>query len=100
VTRRGRGGVGGRPQQPKRQRLALPTQPPQGIINRDGCLAEYVALPVANLHVVPAGLRDNEAAFAEPLAAAARIVEQGLVRRGSNVAVIGAHRGYHWLSCL
>ncbi|KAG1673409.1 hypothetical protein FOA52_002174 [Chlamydomonas sp. UWO 241] len=71
------------------QRNHAPGRSVLGIINRDGCLAEYVAVPVANLHVVPEGLRDNEAAFAEPLAAAARIVEQGLVKPGSSVAVIG-----------
>ncbi len=61
----------------------------QGIINKDGCMAEYVTLPVANLHVVPAGLSDSDAAFAEPLAAACRILEQGLPLPGSDVAVIG-----------
>lgn len=50
-----------------------------GIINRAGCCAEYVAVPAANLHAVPAGVSTAEACFAEPLAAALRIVEQGLV---------------------
>ncbi|KAI9003450.1 GroES-like protein [Hyaloraphidium curvatum] len=54
-----------------------------GIINRDGCFAEYVALPAGNLHAVPEALSDAEAAFCEPLAAACRIVEQGLVEGAS-----------------
>ena len=61
----------------------------QGIINKDGCLAEYLTLPAANLHLVPDALTDAEAAFAEPLAAACRILEQGLPVPGSDVAVIG-----------
>ncbi len=62
-----------------------------GIINRDGALAEYLTLPLVNLHPVPATLSDCEAAFTEPLAAACRIVEQGLPRRpgADRVAVIG-----------
>ncbi len=43
-----------------------------GIIGRDGCMAQYVALPASNLHVVPPSLTDAEAVFAEPLAAACR----------------------------
>jgi len=35
-----------------------------------------VTLPVNNLHLVPDSLSDEEACFAEPLAAACRIVEQ------------------------
>ena len=60
-----------------------------GIINRNGCLAEYVALPVKNLHLVPDEFDDTVAAFCEPLAAAARILEQGLPLPGSEVCIIG-----------
>jgi threonine dehydrogenase-like Zn-dependent dehydrogenase len=47
-----------------------------GIIGRDGTLAEFCTLPAENLYVVPDQLTDREACFAEPLAAACRIVEQ------------------------
>lgn len=64
-----------------------------GIINKPGCFAEFISLPVSNLHVVPANLSDVEAAFTEPLAAACRILEQRLVdsAQGSTqqVAVVG-----------
>ena len=63
-----------------------------GIVGRDGALAEFVQLPVANLHRVPAALPDRVAAFAEPLAAALRVVEQGLIRAGDSVAVVGDGR--------
>jgi threonine dehydrogenase-like Zn-dependent dehydrogenase len=47
-----------------------------GIVNRDGALAEYVVLPVVNLHEVPQEISDEAAVFTEPLAAAAEILEQ------------------------
>ena len=60
-----------------------------GIIGREGCLAEYVTLPIKNLHLVPDELDDTAAAFCEPLAAACRILEQGLPLPGSEVCVVG-----------
>ena len=39
-------------------------------------MAEYLTLPVANLHLVPDGVPDQDACFAEPLAAACRVAEQ------------------------
>ena len=47
-----------------------------GIIARDGAMAEYVCLPADNLHLVPDNVPAEHAAFAEPLSAACRIVEQ------------------------
>ena len=47
-----------------------------GIINKDGCMGQYITLPIGNLHLVPCDLSDQEACFAEPLAAACRIAEQ------------------------
>ncbi len=41
-----------------------------GLLGRDGCFAEKVAIPAANLTVVPEGVSDDDAVFAEPLAAA------------------------------
>ena len=61
-----------------------------GIIARDGCMAEYCCLPIENLHPVPNDISDMEACFAEPLAAACRIAEQGLVHSAADsVAVVG-----------
>ena len=39
-------------------------------------MSQKVSLPPANLHEVPDSISDKEAVFAEPLAAALRIVEQ------------------------
>jgi threonine dehydrogenase-like Zn-dependent dehydrogenase len=47
-----------------------------GILDADGAMAQYVALPTANLHRVPNALADDEAVFTEPVAAACEILEQ------------------------
>jgi threonine dehydrogenase-like Zn-dependent dehydrogenase len=60
-----------------------------GIRGRDGVFAEYVALPVANLHMVPDGISDEEAVFVEPLAAAYEILEQIDVKASDKVLVLG-----------
>src|ERR1051326_7516321 len=38
-----------------------------GILGKDGTFAEYLTLPVENLHLVPDSLTDAEATFVEPL---------------------------------
>ncbi len=60
-----------------------------GIINRDGCHAEYLNLPARNLVRVPDSVSDDEAVFAEPLAAAYGITEQLSFTPETRVAVIG-----------
>jgi threonine dehydrogenase-like Zn-dependent dehydrogenase len=63
-----------------------------GISGRNGAFAEYLALPVKNLHVVPAGLSDEEAAFTELVAAACEISEQIRIRREDSVLILGDGR--------
>ena len=63
-----------------------------GVFGRDGGFADYVAVPLSNLHALPAGLPDDAAAFVEPLAAACEILEQLHVRPGLRVVVVGAGR--------
>jgi alcohol dehydrogenase len=60
-----------------------------GIVNHDGAFAEYLALPLENLHLVPNSVTDEQAVFAEPLAAACEILEQVNVRKLSAAAVLG-----------
>ena len=60
-----------------------------GIIGHDGAFAEYLALPIVNLHRVPAGVLDEAAVFTEPLAAACEILEQVNIRAHRDAAVIG-----------
>jgi alcohol dehydrogenase len=63
-----------------------------GIVNRPGCFAEYVALPLQNLHRVPAAIPDEAAVFTEPLAAAAEILAQMRLEPGTSVVVLGDGR--------
>jgi threonine dehydrogenase-like Zn-dependent dehydrogenase len=63
-----------------------------GIIGRDGVFAEFVTLPVANLHGVPESVGDEEAVFCEPLAAAFEILEQVRIDAGTRVYVQGDGR--------
>jgi threonine dehydrogenase-like Zn-dependent dehydrogenase len=71
----------------------MPTHCPNrstlGILNRDGAFAEYLALPTANLHLVPDNVSDEEAVFVEPLAANFEIFEQVHVKPTDRVIVLG-----------
>ncbi len=69
-----------------------PSRTVLGIVNHDGCFAEYLALPVRNLHAVPDEIPDEAAVFTEPLAAATEILEQRPIERGTSVAVLGDGR--------
>lgn len=60
-----------------------------GIVGRDGAHAEFLQLPSRNLLEVPDSVSDEQAVFAEPLAAATGIAEQVDVFSETKVAVIG-----------
>ncbi|GIV97785.1 MAG: alcohol dehydrogenase [Herpetosiphonaceae bacterium] len=60
-----------------------------GIDRRDGAMAELLALPVANLHLVPESVADRAAVFTEPLAAALQILELAHVRPTERAVVVG-----------
>jgi alcohol dehydrogenase len=63
-----------------------------GILGHDGAFAEYLTLPLENLHPVPGSVTDEEAVFAEPLAAACEILSQIKVsefRSSRGAAVLG-----------
>lgn len=67
-----------------------------GIHGRDGAFAEWLRAPVANLHRVPEPVPDEVAVFAEPMAAACRVlrqIEPGIKRgRVNRALVVGAGR--------
>jgi alcohol dehydrogenase len=63
-----------------------------GIINWQGTFAEFITLPIANLHAVPESIPDEVAVFAEPVAAACEILEQMPLPAGTRAAVVGAGR--------
>lgn len=60
-----------------------------GIVRHPGAFAEFLTLPDANLHVVPAAVSNEEAVFVEPVAAACEILDQVKIARGAEVAVLG-----------
>jgi threonine dehydrogenase-like Zn-dependent dehydrogenase len=60
-----------------------------GIVNHDGAFAEYLALPLANLHRIPNTISDEQAVFVEPLAAACEILEQVKRSKFAEAAVLG-----------
>lgn len=60
-----------------------------GILGRSGAFAEYLTLPVENLHVVPENVSDAEAVFVEPLAANFEILEQIHLKPTESVVILG-----------
>jgi threonine dehydrogenase-like Zn-dependent dehydrogenase len=60
-----------------------------GIVDHDGAFAEYLTLPLENLHAMPDSLSNDEAVFVEPLAAACEILDQVNVGRFQQAAVLG-----------
>jgi len=60
-----------------------------GIVAHDGAFAEYLALPVENLHAIPESVADEKAVFVEPLAATCEILEQIPIRKFPEAAVLG-----------
>jgi len=56
----------------------------------DGGFAQYVEVPLENLHPVPDGVPDDIAAMAEPLAVGLHAAKRGQVQPGDNVLVLGA----------
>ena len=71
----------------------MPTHCPHrttlGILGRDGTFAEYLTLPIENLHVVPENVSDEEAVFVEPLAANFEILEQVHLKPTDSVVILG-----------
>ena len=60
-----------------------------GIVALDGAFAEFLALPLANLHRLPPEVSDEKAVFVEPLAAACEVLEQVRIQEFPNAAVLG-----------
>ena len=74
-------------------RAGRPTHCPQrvtiGIAGHDGALADYLLVPLSNLHVVPDSTPNRQAVFTEPLAAALEVLEQVHIRPSERVIVVG-----------
>jgi len=63
-----------------------------GIHDHPGVFAEYLSLPVKNLHLVPDSVSDDEAVFTELLAAALEIQQQVQIQPDMRVLIVGAGR--------
>lgn len=60
-----------------------------GILGKDGVFADYITLPADNLLEVPDSIADEEAVFAEPLAAAFEILEQLHIKPTDRILILG-----------
>jgi len=60
-----------------------------GIVGHDGAFAEYLSLPLENLHRIPKNVSNEQAVFVEPLAAACEILAQINIRNFRKAAVLG-----------
>ncbi len=60
-----------------------------GIVQRDGAFAEQLVIPERCLVLVPDVVTDEQAVFAEPLAAAAHVLDDAAVAEASRVVVLG-----------
>jgi threonine dehydrogenase-like Zn-dependent dehydrogenase len=63
-----------------------------GILNHDGAFADLIAVPQANLHLVPDSIPDDVAVFTEPVAAAYQVPAQITIGRDDTVVVLGDGR--------
>jgi threonine dehydrogenase-like Zn-dependent dehydrogenase len=74
-------------------RAGRPTHCPNrttlGIDRRDGAFAEYLTLPIENLHPIPDSVSDDQSVFVEPLAATCEILQQVHIRPTDRVVVVG-----------
>jgi threonine dehydrogenase-like Zn-dependent dehydrogenase len=66
-----------------------PSRKVLGIQQKDGVFAEFVTLPLENLHVLPSNISDVEAVFIEPLAAAIAIFDHICPDRNYDVLILG-----------
>lgn len=67
-------------------------------IHRPGALAEFVAVPANQCHLVPENLTDLTSALTEPLACGMRAVAQSQIKAGESLLILGA--GSIGLLCL
>lgn len=69
-----------------------PNRTTLGIVNHDGCMAEFCILPLENLCIVPAEITDERAVLTEPLSAACEILEQLPIYGTERVVILGDGR--------
>lgn len=60
-----------------------------GIHGKDGAFADFITLPLANLHTIPGSMSNDQAVFVEPLAAAFDITERVEIGPETDVCILG-----------
>lgn len=60
-----------------------------GIRGRHGAFAEFLTLPLENLHRLPPGISDDAAVFTEPLAAALDVLAHTDIQKADRILVVG-----------
>jgi L-iditol 2-dehydrogenase len=60
-------------------------------IDHPGCFAEYVAVPERSVHLLPEGVSDSAAAYAEPIAASLAVLKAG-IKPGEKGLIYGRNR--------
>lgn len=73
-----------------RERAQNPDRSALGIFGANGVFAEYVKVPVENLHLIPPDITDRNAVFVEPLAAACNVLSALDPTQDRSCAVVGA----------
>ncbi len=63
-----------------------------GIINYDGGFAEFLKVPIGNVHVLPSKISLRDGVFVEPVAAAFRTFELAPVKKEDMVVIFGIGR--------
>jgi threonine dehydrogenase-like Zn-dependent dehydrogenase len=63
-----------------------------GIANRDGCFADYIAVPAGNVVIIPENIPESSAVLIEPIAAALEIFEQIPLSAEHDALLIGDGR--------
>ena len=71
-----------------------------GIVAHDGAFAEFLTLPLENLHLIPANVSDEKAVFIEPLAAACQILDQLDIRQFPAAALLGDGKLAQLIACV
>src|SRR5574344_1163610 len=65
------------------------TRVTMGILNHDGCMAEYLTWTIKDLLVVPDNVTDEEAVLVEPLAAGLELLEQLHIQPIEKLLILG-----------
>ena len=72
-----------------RMKNHCPNRSVLGILKKDGAFADYITLPVRNLHAIPDSVSNEEAVFMEPIAASFQICHQIKIKPSDKICVLG-----------